>query len=50
MTLEFYGQSLEKYSNAKFHLKNRPVEDELIHAHGWTKRHEEVHSSFSQFC
>jgi len=33
MTLQFCGQSLEKYPMPNF-IKNRPVADELFHAHG----------------
>jgi len=31
-------------------MKINPVGAELFHADGWTKRHDEANSRFSQFC
>jgi len=53
MKLEFSGQIVQKYSNIKFH-ENPLSGTELFHADiqtdGWTDRHEESNSRFSQLC
>jgi len=48
MKLEFPRQIFEKYSNIKFH-KN-PTSGSRVVPCGWTDRHDEANSLFSQFC
>jgi hypothetical protein len=48
--LEFFQQVSGKFSNIKFHKKNRPVEAVFFHAERQTDRHDEANSSLSQFC
>ena len=31
-------------------MKSHPVGAQLFHADGWTDRHDEANSRFSQFC
>jgi len=53
MTLVFYGQIFEKYSNIKFH-ESPSVEAELLHADGrteiWTDRYAVANGRFRNFC
>ena len=47
MKLEFSGQILEEYSNIRFY--ENPSSASPVVPCGWTDRHDEINSPFSQF-
>jgi hypothetical protein len=49
MKLEFSLQIFEKCSISNL-VQIHPVGAKLLYADGWTDRHDEANSRFSQFC